>query len=57
MKLPVMEVYCKECGVYHTKDQVKALEIEEDAWGRDFLTFKCLVTDCITRSLIFLKKQ
>ena len=57
MKTPVMEVYCKECGEYHTKDQVKALDIEEDAWGRDFLTFECLVTHRITMSLVFLEKQ
>jgi len=57
MKVPVMEVYCKECGVHHKKDQVKALVIEEDAWGRDFLTFECLVTHRVTRSLIFLEKQ
>jgi hypothetical protein len=53
----MMVVRCKECGDEHTPDEVRAINIEEDAEGRDVITFECPNTHRITTSVVFLINQ
>jgi len=53
----VMVVDCKECGRQHTPDEVQTINIEEDAEGRDVITYECPVTNSTTTSVVFLVNQ
>lgn len=46
-------VVCPDCGERHETDSVRTLNIEEDAQGRDVLTYTCPVTGNATKSNIF----
>ena len=36
-----MQVYCTECRQWYTKEDVDFINVEEDEWGRDQVTFQC----------------
>ena len=49
-------VYCSKCNERRDSEKVKFLNIEEDFYGRDIMTFKC--DKCGTRqeSFVYLSK-
>ena len=57
MRLPIMFVKCKECGEEHCQGELLVENIEEDAEGRDVLTFVCPETGHTTTSLIYSYNQ
>jgi len=46
-------VTCKECGQRHDTESVEFLNIEEDQYGYDLMTFTCPVTGKATKSIVF----
>jgi len=57
MRPPIMFVKCKECGEEHFQGELLVENIEEDAEGRDVLTFVCPETGHTTTSLIYSYNQ
>jgi len=50
-----MIVRCTECGQEHDPEEVKFLNVEEDAMERDKLYFECPVTEQNTWSYVIRK--
>ena len=48
-------VYCTECQEQHTVKEVTFINIEEDFYGRDLLTFQCPYTTTEQKSNIVIK--
>jgi transcription elongation factor Elf1 len=48
-------VTCPKCGVEHNTKQVETLNIEEDAGGRDVITFRCPLCNKQRTSLVRIK--
>lgn len=46
-------VLCSKCKERHDEQDVEFLNIEEDLWGRDVLTFKCPSCKATSKSLRF----
>ena len=38
----MVEVLCEKCGINIDEGEVEVIDIEEDVYGRDILTFVCL---------------
>jgi hypothetical protein len=45
-KEPLITVRCNQCGETHDEKDVEFVNIEEDMFGADLLTFKCPNPDC-----------
>jgi hypothetical protein len=45
---------CSECQGTHGKEDVKFLNVEEDAYGNDLLTYICPITKKQAQSNIYL---
>ena len=50
-----LAVKCSECGSEHSSEEVETVNIEEDIFGRDLLTFICPVTKKQAQSNIYRK--
>jgi len=37
----MVEVLCEKCGINIDEGEVEVIDIEEDVYGRDILTFVC----------------
>lgn len=48
-----MKVYCQYCQEYHSTDEVEFVNIEEDIYGRDVMTFICPETQETTSSNVY----
>lgn len=46
------EVYCSDCAMWFSEDDITFLDIEEDISGRDVLTFICNQCKEEQRSLV-----
>jgi len=48
-----MYVICDQCHQNHAPDEVEFVNVEEDIYGRDLITFVCPVTQQQTDSLVY----
>ena len=49
---PVMRVWCRVCKGWVEVSEVEIENVEEDAYGRDRVTFKHKVCGVVSRSLV-----
>lgn len=48
-----MTVHCPGCKEEYQTDFVKFLDIEEDATGRDLMSFQCYACNATNKSYVF----
>ena len=48
-------VLCNKCCEEHSSTEVETLNIEEDIFGRDIVTFVCPIKCQETKSLVYIK--
>ena len=46
-------VICPACNEEHFVEEVEALNVEEGLIGEDLLTFRCIQTDTIQKSVVY----
>ena len=46
-------VICPACNEEHFVEEVEVLNVEEGLMGEDLLTFRCIQTDTIQKSVVY----
>lgn len=46
-------VVCPACDIEHSVDEVETLNIEENLYGEDLLTYRCIQTNTVQKGLVY----
>jgi hypothetical protein len=49
-------VMCKSCDDEHDTKKVEFLDIEENVYGQDVMTYLCPITANVEKSMVYCKK-